>query len=279
MEQKIISIGEAKLGYENNILVSLGLGSCVGIVLYEPEKKIAALGHVMLPDSSENKINKETNENIMLAVPSEGYYSILKNMLQKNSYNLIESAIDSNNLLNLYYEKKPSVVLLDNQLLPSGTANLENILSKDSNAKVLMMCRSYDRKLHDELIQMGASDVIFTPYYEERVEAILRSVLKNYMLKYADIMIPYMIESLSMIGVERKNIVAKIAGGGQMFAVNTIDSLKIGERNVKHVKELLSYYNIKLIAEETGGNYGRTVMFTVATQKFSVRTKNIFKDI
>ncbi len=32
-------------------LAIAGLGSCVGIVLYEPRRKIAAMAHVLLPDS------------------------------------------------------------------------------------------------------------------------------------------------------------------------------------------------------------------------------------
>ena len=41
-------------------LTTLGLGSCVGIVLYDPIKKIAGLVHIMLPDSTKiiNNSNK-----------------------------------------------------------------------------------------------------------------------------------------------------------------------------------------------------------------------------
>ena len=41
-------------------LITLGLGSCVGIVLYDPKNKIAGLVHVMLPDSK--KIINNTNK-------------------------------------------------------------------------------------------------------------------------------------------------------------------------------------------------------------------------
>jgi len=34
------------------ILITLGLGSCVGVVLYDKTKKIGGLAHIMLPDSS-----------------------------------------------------------------------------------------------------------------------------------------------------------------------------------------------------------------------------------
>ena len=41
------------------MLTTLGLGSCVGIALYDPHTKIAGLAHIMLPDST--KIENNSN--------------------------------------------------------------------------------------------------------------------------------------------------------------------------------------------------------------------------
>jgi len=41
------------------ILTTLGLGSCVGIALYDPSTKVAGLAHIMLPDST--KLQNNTN--------------------------------------------------------------------------------------------------------------------------------------------------------------------------------------------------------------------------
>ncbi len=46
----IIGIGEWSVG--NTVMTSIGLGSCVGVVLHDEEKKIGGLAHVMLPQSS-----------------------------------------------------------------------------------------------------------------------------------------------------------------------------------------------------------------------------------
>lgn len=35
-----------------NVLITSGLGSCIGVVLYDEQKKIGGMAHVMLPDSS-----------------------------------------------------------------------------------------------------------------------------------------------------------------------------------------------------------------------------------
>ncbi|GAA0331988.1 chemoreceptor glutamine deamidase CheD [Bacillus carboniphilus] len=47
-----VGIADMKLGCASQVLRTTGLGSCVGIVLYDEMKKIAGMAHVMLPDSS-----------------------------------------------------------------------------------------------------------------------------------------------------------------------------------------------------------------------------------
>lgn len=59
---EMIKVGMADLNVctAPNGITTLGLGSCVGIVLYDPIKKISGLVHVMLPDSKKivNNENK-----------------------------------------------------------------------------------------------------------------------------------------------------------------------------------------------------------------------------
>ncbi len=58
--QKVIKVGMAdlKIVSEPDVLTTLGLGSCVGIALYDKVTKIAGLAHIMLPDSSQIKNNQ-----------------------------------------------------------------------------------------------------------------------------------------------------------------------------------------------------------------------------
>jgi len=49
----IVGIGELNVAVSPVILSSLGLGSCVGIALYDRSRKIGGLAHIMLPDSSQ----------------------------------------------------------------------------------------------------------------------------------------------------------------------------------------------------------------------------------
>lgn len=78
--------------------------------------------------------------------------------------------------------------------------------------------------------------------------------------KFADTAIVKLVEDMVKLGAKWDNIVAKLAGGAQMFAFNqTSDMMKIGQRNAISAKEKLMELNIPVVAEDTGGNYGRTI--------------------
>ena len=81
--------------------------------------------------------------------------------------------------------------------------------------------------------------------------------------KFADTAIADMLEMMKKKGSAKSNIVAKIAGGAQMFGSGTekLDIMRVGERNVEAVKAILGSLNIRIMAEDTGLNYGRTIVF------------------
>jgi chemotaxis protein CheD len=140
---EMIKVGMADLNVcvSPNALTTLGLGSCVGIVLYDPIHKIAGLVHIMLPDSTK-------------------------------------------------------------------------ILNNSNKAK------------------------------------------------FADTGIDELIRRMIAIGAEQRVLIAKIAGGAQMFAFsNNNDMMRIGDRNVEATKLKLAQLGISIRAEDTGANYGRTIEF------------------
>ncbi|HQA65118.1 MAG TPA: chemotaxis protein CheD [Bacillota bacterium] len=55
----IVKVGMADLNttFCPGVLTTLGLGSCVGICLYDPSTKIAGMVHIMLPSSAQIKNN------------------------------------------------------------------------------------------------------------------------------------------------------------------------------------------------------------------------------
>jgi len=47
-----VGIADLKVANSGSTLLTIGLGSCIGICLYDPVAKIGGLSHIMLPDSS-----------------------------------------------------------------------------------------------------------------------------------------------------------------------------------------------------------------------------------
>ena len=140
---EMIKVGMADLNIcvSPNAITTLGLGSCVGIILYDPIRKIAGMVHIMLPDSTK-------------------------------------------------------------------------IINNENKAK------------------------------------------------FADTGIDLLIRRMLDIGADRRVLIAKIAGGAQMFAFsNNSDMMRIGERNVEATKLKLAQLGIGIRAEDTGANYGRTIEF------------------
>lgn len=46
---KLIKTGQIEIGNENDVLESLGVGSCVVICLYDRKNRVGGLAHIMLP--------------------------------------------------------------------------------------------------------------------------------------------------------------------------------------------------------------------------------------
>lgn len=138
---EVIKVGMADLNLcrDPDIITTLGLGSCIGIALYDPSTKIGGLAHIMLPDSTKMR----NNSNIA---------------------------------------------------------------------------------------------------------------------KFADTGIEELLNRMIKAGAVKSRLVAKIAGGAKMFEVSGLSDIgNVGQRNAEASREKLKQLGIRLIAEDTGLNYGRTV--------------------
>lgn len=98
-------------------------------------------------------------------------------------------------------------------------------------------------------------------------------------MKYADTAIPELIRRLSISGANIRALTAKIAGGAQMFQTTQTNTVvgQIGKNNVTAVKTALAKASIRIVAEDTGLNYGRSVYFDLATG--DVKIKSAFGQI
>lgn len=91
--------------------------------------------------------------------------------------------------------------------------------------------------------------------------------------KFADTGIVKLLEDMLKMGAKRNKIISKIAGGAQMFNFNdSSEIMRIGARNAVASREILKSLNIPLIAEDTGGNYGRTIELYSETGILLIKT-------
>ncbi|NLN41711.1 MAG: chemotaxis protein CheD [Clostridiales bacterium] len=134
------------------------------------------------------------------------------------------------------------------------------------------------------LVTLGLGSCVGIALYDEHVKVAGLShimlpsskMIKNNQnrAKFADTAILLLIEKMLDMGAKKDRLKAKIAGGAQMFTSATNDNnlLKIGERNVISTLEVLDSLNIPVIAQDTGGNYGRSIELYAETGVLLVKT-------
>jgi chemotaxis protein CheD len=90
--------------------------------------------------------------------------------------------------------------------------------------------------------------------------------------KFADTALPALLEEMLRWGAGRQRLVAKLAGGAQMFnSQGGGPLLNIGPRNVAAVKETLQQLGIPVSGEDCGGSMGRTMILDTETGAVYIR--------
>jgi chemotaxis protein CheD len=79
--------------------------------------------------------------------------------------------------------------------------------------------------------------------------------------KFADTAVPMLYEKMAEEGAYKSKLTAKIVGGAEMFPPTEDFSNKIGLENVDAIKAALKKLRIPILAEDTGGNRGRSLEF------------------
>ncbi|WP_292469225.1 chemotaxis protein CheD [Methanolobus sp.] len=119
--------------------------------------------------------------------------------------------------------------------------------------------------LYDKSTGVGGMVHIMLPSIEQA-----RS--KENTAKFADTGIPALLDGMVDIGAYKHRTTAKIAGGASMFSFNSNTQLNIGERNVAATKQVLKELKIPIIAQDTGENYGRTIILDTENGELTVKS-------
>jgi chemotaxis protein CheD len=86
--------------------------------------------------------------------------------------------------------------------------------------------------------------------------------------KYADTAIPELVRLIEEAGGRLRNLVAKLAGGANMFSNTNLNP--VGDQNLATVEFLLKDAGIPVLGRHCGGKQGRRMAFCVETGKVTV---------
>ncbi|MDC7278223.1 MULTISPECIES: chemotaxis protein CheD [Pseudobutyrivibrio] len=90
--------------------------------------------------------------------------------------------------------------------------------------------------------------------------------------KFADTGIQKLYDDMIKAGANKARMVAKIAGGAKMFEMpGASTSINVGDRNAEASRQKLKQLGIKIIAEDCGLNYGRTVELYSETGEYYIK--------
>jgi chemotaxis protein CheD len=120
--------------------------------------------------------------------------------------------------------------------------------------------------LYDPFARVGGLAHVMLP-------ASNKGLKTEYRGKFADTAVPALIVEMLKSGASARRLVAKIAGGAQMFSFpNVSEFMCIGERNLNAVLEALDKEKIPVVSQDTGKNYGRSVRFCTGTGMLHIKS-------
>ena len=89
--------------------------------------------------------------------------------------------------------------------------------------------------------------------------------------KFATTAVPALVQEMARMGARPGRLKARLVGGAAMFQTLMVPgSLNMGARNINASRQALEAAGIPVVAEEVGGDYGRSVRFYVGAGKTTV---------
>jgi chemotaxis protein CheD len=82
--------------------------------------------------------------------------------------------------------------------------------------------------------------------------------------KYGNVAIKKLLEKMILLGADKKNLIAKIFGGGEVIDT-TMANFYIGERNIELAFQYMQDVQIPVVSSCVGGLYGRKIIYSTNT--------------
>jgi chemotaxis protein CheD len=106
--------------------------------------------------------------------------------------------------------------------------------------------------LWDSSLRAGGMNHFLLPGSQEGAERSLR---------FGDVATQELLHKLYSLGCQRKTLVAKLFGGAALWQPEGCYVNSLGARNVEASQRMMKNCGIHLVAQDTGGNYGRKIIF------------------
>ena len=103
---------------------------------------------------------------------------MIKDILQKNGFEVIGEAANGIEAVNLYKKEKPDVVTMDITMPDmDGIEAVKEIRAFDPGAKIIMCSAMGQQSMVMDAIKSGAKDFIVKPFQADRVLEAIRKVV------------------------------------------------------------------------------------------------------
>ena len=150
-------------------------------------------------------------------------------------------------------------------IIKVGMADLKVARNTDDVLITLGLGSCIGIALYDPVVKLGGLAHIMLP-------DSTRIKNNTNIAKFADTGIDELIRLMVASGASKARLVAKIAGGAKMFEVSSTTSIgNVGDNNAVASRERLKHHGIRLLAEDTGLNYGRTVELHCADGSYVIK--------
>ncbi len=152
------------------------------------------------------------------------------------------------------------------EIIKVGMADLKTCVSPDG-LTTLGLGSCIGIAIRDPMTKIGGLAHIMLPD-----STAIRNAGQN-VAKFADTGIVELVRQMERMGAVRARMTAKIAGGATMFSFQgkTSDLVQVGQRNAEASIKALRELGIPILAQDTGKNYGRTVIFYPETGDYIIR--------
>ena len=122
--------------------------------------------------------------------------------------------------------------------------------------------------LYDKAHKIGGLAHVYLPSSEDYKNTRDKSINSH---KYADILIPHMINDMIKNGANKRYFISYILGGASLFNIKPDSNLNIGKKNLLMVKKILKETKITFFELKVGGNTGIKVFFDLTNGDINVK--------